>query len=46
MLEIFSPDRHPEVEGDDIAVVVRKKQRDGECTVAHRVSAITMLITN
>ena len=50
MLEILSHDRHPEVEGDDITVVVaaaeRNKQRDGECAVMHHVCAITMLITN
>ena len=50
MLEIFSRDRQPEVEGDDITVVVaavRKKQttrwRMRRCTC---VCAITMLITN
>ena len=44
MLQVFSRDRHPEVEGDDITVVVaavRKKQRDGECAVVHGVCAIT-----
>ena len=51
MLEIFARDRHPEVEGDDITVVVAavgkiNKQHDGECAVVHRVCAITMLITN
>jgi len=51
MLEIFSRDRPPEVEGDDITVVLsppseRNKQRDGECAVVHGVCAITMFITN
>ena len=47
MLEILSRDRQPEVEGDDITVVVAaNKLRDGECAVVHRVCAITMLITN
>ena len=50
MLEIFSRDRHPEVEGDNITVVAavgkRNIQRDGECAIVHLVCAITMLITN
>ena len=38
MLEIFFRDRHPEVEGDDITVVVSAVRKE--------TTAITMLITN